>query len=125
MLAGPVLRAILLPRTMPLPGAVLCPSPLLLPRDCLTARYVAVVAGPAGNVGPAAEAPAVAEAVGPALKCRCRVYARARPSAVGRATMGRNDAGRRAWVQNLPSLMQIWLSESAGWWASWQRRLRD
>ena len=35
MLAGPVLRAILLQRTMSLPGAVLCPSPLLLPRHCL------------------------------------------------------------------------------------------
>ena len=35
MLAGPVLRTILLQRTMSLPGAVSCPSPLLLPRDGL------------------------------------------------------------------------------------------
>ena len=35
MLAGPVLRTILLQRTMSLPGAVSCPSPPLLPRHCL------------------------------------------------------------------------------------------
>ena len=35
MLAGPVLRTILLQRTMSLPSAVSCPSPLLLPRHRL------------------------------------------------------------------------------------------
>ena len=38
MVAAPVLRTILLPCTMPLPGAALQPSPLLLPRDCLLPR---------------------------------------------------------------------------------------
>jgi len=35
MIAVPVLRPILLKRTVPLPGAMLCPSPLLLPRHRL------------------------------------------------------------------------------------------
>ena len=43
MVACPVLRAILLPCTMPLPAAALLhPSPLLLPRDCLLLAYAAV-----------------------------------------------------------------------------------
>jgi len=38
MVALPLLRAILLPCTASLPGALLLPSPLLLPRDCLLLR---------------------------------------------------------------------------------------
>jgi hypothetical protein len=38
MIAGPVLRAVLLKRTVALPGAMLCPSPLLLPRNRLLLR---------------------------------------------------------------------------------------
>jgi hypothetical protein len=54
MLAGPVLRTILLQRTMSLPGAVSCPSPLLLPRHRLllgTLRLLALLLGRLGTLG--------------------------------------------------------------------------
>jgi hypothetical protein len=51
MLACPVLRAILLQRTMSLPGAVLCPSPLLLPRDCLLLGALRLLPGRLGTLG--------------------------------------------------------------------------
>ena len=51
MLAGPVVHAILLQRTMSLPGAVSCPSPLLLPRDCLLLGTLRLLPGRLGTLG--------------------------------------------------------------------------
>jgi hypothetical protein len=51
MLACPVLRTILLQRSMRLPGAVLGPSPLLLPRDCLLLGTLRLLPARLGTLG--------------------------------------------------------------------------
>ena len=106
MLAGPVLRTILLQRTMPLPGAVFCPSPLLLPRDCLllgTLWLLVLLRSRLGTLGLLLLCAAVAGPAAPAAAAVAASEQPVRPAAAAAAVLeqpvGPAAAAAAVWEQ--------------------------